>query len=68
MSADARYVAFESGASNLVQGDGNGATDVFVRDRQAATLLVASRTKVASNAAGSDEYLECCDETLAPRR
>ncbi len=65
MSADARYVAFESGASNLVQGDGNGATDVFVRDRQAATLLVASRTKVASNAAGSDEYLECCDDTLS---
>ena len=34
ISADGRYVAFVSFASNLVPGDGNGATeDVFVRDR-----------------------------------
>ena len=32
VSADGRLVAFVSGASNLVQGDTNGAIDVFVAD------------------------------------
>ena len=35
MSADGRFVAFESSASNLVAGDTNGRYDVFVRDRLA---------------------------------
>jgi Tol biopolymer transport system component len=34
ISADGRYVAFQSVATNLVGGDNNGASDVFVRDRQ----------------------------------
>jgi Tol biopolymer transport system component len=33
LSADGRYVAFTSGGSNLVPGDGNNSQDVFVRDR-----------------------------------
>jgi Tol biopolymer transport system component len=33
VSADGRYVAFTSSASNLVAGDTNGSYDVFVRDR-----------------------------------
>src|SRR6185295_7492640 len=33
ISADGRYVAFRSYATNLVPGDTNGFTDVFVRDR-----------------------------------
>ena len=33
VSADGRYVAFDSHASNLVVGDTNGAVDVFVHDR-----------------------------------
>ncbi len=33
ISADGRYVAFESGASNLVLGDTNGTNDIFVHDR-----------------------------------
>ena len=33
LSADGRFVAFISGASNLVPGDTDGAWDVFVRDR-----------------------------------
>ncbi len=37
LSADGRFVAFESDATNLVPGDTNGTTDVFVRDRLAAT-------------------------------
>src|SRR5688572_30493508 len=33
LSADGRFVAFASGATNLVPGDTNGAWDVFVHDR-----------------------------------
>lgn len=32
LSADGRYVAFDSNATNLVPGDTNGSTDVFVHD------------------------------------
>jgi len=34
LSADGRYVAFASDATDLVAGDTNGRTDVFVHDRQ----------------------------------
>jgi len=34
LSANGRYVAFESVATNLVSGDTNGVTDIFVHDRQ----------------------------------
>lgn len=37
ISADGRYIAFISAASNLVAGDSNGLEDVFVHDRQTAT-------------------------------
>lgn len=37
ISADGRYVAFNSDASNLVSGDTNATNDVFLRDRQAGT-------------------------------
>jgi Tol biopolymer transport system component len=33
VSADGRFIAFESGASNLVPGDTNYRSDIFVRDR-----------------------------------
>jgi hypothetical protein len=42
MSADGRYVAFVSQATNLVPGDTNGVTDVFVRDLQAGTTSLVS--------------------------
>lgn len=35
ISADGRFVAFQSDASNLVSGDTNGVTDIFVYDRDA---------------------------------
>ena len=35
ISADGRYVAFESSADNLVSADTNGCADIFVHDRQA---------------------------------
>src|SRR4051794_12803214 len=34
LSADGRFAVFESSASNLVNGDNDGAADVFVRDLQ----------------------------------
>jgi Tol biopolymer transport system component len=37
VSADGRFVAFVSSASNLVDGDTDGVSDVFLRDRQAGT-------------------------------
>ena len=46
VSADGRFVAFESVASNLVPGDTNGAFDVFVHDRQTGTT---TRANVASD-------------------
>jgi Tol biopolymer transport system component len=53
ISADGRYVVFESAASNLVAGDTNGAPDVFVRDLQAGTttLVSAARGGGAGNGA-----------------
>lgn len=48
LSADGRFVAFDSGASNLVPGDTNGRIDAFVRDRD---LNQTIRVSVASNGA-----------------
>src|SRR3954451_1628681 len=49
ISADGRYVAFHSDASNLVPGDTNGADDVFVKDRQ-----TGATTRVSVNTAGAE--------------
>lgn len=42
MTADGRFVAFTSLAENLVPGDGNFESDVFVHDRLAQTTIRAS--------------------------
>src|SRR5262245_39498486 len=39
MSDDGRYVGFASDATNLVAGDTNGQTDVFVHDRATGTTV-----------------------------
>src|SRR5437016_61982 len=46
LSADGRFVAFDSAATNLVAGDTNGTTDVFVHDRQTG---MTERVSVASD-------------------
>ena len=52
ISADGRYVAFTSYASNLAAGDTNGAFDIFVRDCQANQT---ARVSVASNGAQANQ-------------
>ena len=42
LSADGRYVAFQSTAADLVAVDSNGKPDAFLRDMQAGTTLLAS--------------------------
>ena len=42
ISADGRYVAFESGATNLIVGDENASDDVFVHDRWTGATVVIS--------------------------
>ena len=42
ISADGRYVAFTSAASNLTAGDANEELDIFVRDRDEGATVLAS--------------------------
>lgn len=44
MSADGRFIAFSSRASNLVPNDTNGASDIFLRDRTTGTTVRVSET------------------------
>ena len=52
ISADGRFVAFTSNASNLVDADTNGASDVFVYDR---TTQETERVSVSSTGAQANE-------------
>ncbi len=53
ISADGRFVAFSSQASNLVAGDTNGLCDVFVHDRLSGTT---ERLSVAASGAEANGY------------
>jgi len=57
ISADGRFVAFESSASNLVPGDTNNTTDIFVRD-----TLTNTTARVSVSLAGNQGN----SESLAP--
>jgi Ca2+-binding RTX toxin-like protein len=48
ISADGRFVAFQSGASNIVPGDTNNTGDIFVRD-----TLTNTTTRVSVDSAGN---------------
>jgi hypothetical protein len=50
ISGDGHFVAFDSLARNLVQGDTNGHTDVFVRDR-----LLGSTERVSVSSTGATQ-------------
>ncbi len=49
ISANGRYVAFQSSASDLVASDGNAVTDIFVRD-----LVANTTTRVSVDTTGGD--------------
>lgn len=53
LSANGRYVVFASTASNLVAGDTNGLTDIFVRDTVAGTTV---RVSVSSGGGQANAY------------
>jgi Tol biopolymer transport system component len=56
ISTNGRYVLFESAASDLVTGDTNGLTDIFVRDLWTGTnRLVSVATNGLAGNAGSSE-------------
>lgn len=42
ISGDGRFVVFQSGSTDLVDGDGNGKDDIFRRDLQTGTTIRAS--------------------------
>ncbi len=48
ISADGRYVAFKSDAANLVGGDTNGLSDIFVRD-----LNLNTTTRISVDSSGA---------------
>lgn len=58
VSADGRYVAFQSDASNLVTGDTNGVADIFVKD-----LLTGAIERVSVDDFGD----EADDDSYAPQ-
>ena len=60
LSADGRFVAFSSSASNLVPNDTNNATDVFIRDRHTGTTR-----RVSLTAAGGQSNGFSLDPTLS---
>ena len=57
VSADGRFVAFTSVATNLVPGDTNGVEDIFVRDR---LLGVTERVSVGSGGEQANGPSACC--------
>ena len=61
ISADGRYVAFFSSATNLVSGDTNGYSDVFVHDRQTGTT-----SRVSVSTAGVQGNSNSLDAFISP--
>ena len=55
LSADGRYLVFESAASNLVANDTNGVSDVFRRDLVLGTTVLVS-TAIGGSAANSSSH------------
>lgn len=56
ISDDGRFVAYESFATNLVNGDTNGLFDVFVRDRVLGTNLLCSRDLSGTGSGSLESY------------
>ncbi len=61
ISADGRYVAFYSSATNLVAGDTNGRRDVFLRDTQ-----TGKTTRVSISSSGAQANGESFGPSISP--
>ena len=60
-SYDGRYVVFESDATNLVEGDTNGVTDIFLKDLQSQYCL-----RVSTAYDGSEANGPCAFPSISP--
>jgi Tol biopolymer transport system component len=60
VTPDARFIAFDTPAYNLVPGDNNGVRDIFVRDRQLGTT-----ERVSVTTAGAQVTLESFDPSIS---
>jgi Tol biopolymer transport system component len=60
ISADGRFVAFASDADNLVPGDTNGQTDIFVHDRK-----TGATERVSIDSAGNQGNLPSFDPAIS---
>jgi hypothetical protein len=56
ISADGRFVAFASPASNLVSGDTNGAWDIFVHDRTTGRTKRVNVTSAGQQTVGNGSF------------
>jgi len=61
ISADGRYVAFQSSATNLVPDDTNGISDIFVHDRQTAQI-----ERVSVSSSGEQGNSTSCCPSISP--
>lgn len=62
LSDDGRYVVFDSNYSDLVAGDTNAVTDVFVRDRTAGTTERISVDSAEGELNGSSQFGSISDD------
>lgn len=64
ITADGRFVAFQSIASNLVRGDTNNRSDIFVRDRERRTTERVSVSTGGAEANNGSERPKLSDDGL----
>ena len=63
ISGDGRFIAFMSDATNLVSGDTNGFSDIFVHDQQTGITARVSVSSSGAQANGiSDSYVAISDD------
>ena len=56
VSGDGRFVAFVSDATDLVRGDGNRASDIFLFDARTRVTVLVSRSEVGGTANGTSRH------------
>ncbi|MBG0788411.1 MAG: PD40 domain-containing protein [Anaerolineaceae bacterium] len=56
ISGDGRFIVFDSDANNLVVGDTNDATDIFVHDRQTGMTIIVSVSSEGTQGIGNSVH------------